>query len=110
VLGQFAWYRITAEGLARGLEVGLRMLNFGAFGLLFVRTTEVVEFILSLIQQLRVSPRWAYGALAALRFFPLLQDELAQIRLAYGVRGLRRLRGPRGRWQVLQRYSMALLV
>lgn len=110
VIARIGWYRITAEGLARGLEVGLRMLNFGAFGLLFARTTDVVELVLSLIQQLRVSPRWAYGALAALRFLPLLRDEMAQIQTAYGVRGLSRLRGPRGRWEAFKRYSMALLV
>ncbi|PZN11357.1 MAG: ABC transporter, partial [Bacillota bacterium] len=110
VVARIGWYQITAEGLARGLEVGLRMLNFGAFGLLFARTADVVELVLSLIQQFRVSPRWAYGALAALRFMPLLRDELARIQMAYGVRGLSRLRGPRGRWEAFKRYSMALLV
>jgi energy-coupling factor transport system permease protein len=56
---------------------------------LFVLTTDKVAFILSLIQQCRVSPKLAYGILAGYRFLPLLTNELTTIRSAHLVRGAR---------------------
>ena len=109
-VARILWYRLTAEGLEHGLEVGLRILNFGALGLLYARTTGVVDLVLGLMQQWRLSPRWAYGILAALRFIPLLEDELRRIRQAYRIRGLGGTGGVTGRLAAAYRYSLALLV
>ncbi|WP_305849848.1 ATP-binding cassette domain-containing protein [Thermaerobacter sp. PB12/4term] len=109
VVGQVLWYRFTAEGLEHGLVVGLRLLTLGALGVLYARTTGLSELVLGLVQQWRLSPRWAYGLLAALRFVPLFQEELGRVRQAFRVRGLLE-RGPAGRLRALYRYSLALLV
>lgn len=109
VVAQVLWYRFTAEGLHHGLVVGLRLLGVGALGVLYVRTTGLADLVLGLVQQGGLSPRWAYGLLAALRFVPLFQDELARVRKAYRVRGLAG-RGLRGRLEAAYRYSLALLV
>lgn len=109
VVAQVLWYRFTAEGLHHGLVVGLRLLGVGALGVLYVRTTSLADLVLGLVQQGGLSPRWAYGLLAALRFVPLFQDELARVRKAYRVRGLAG-RGLRGRLEATYRYSLALLV
>lgn len=109
VVGQVLWYRFTAEGLEHGLVVGLRLLTLGALGVLYARTTGLSDLVLGLVQQWRLSPRWAYGLLAALRFVPLFQEELGRVRQAFRVRGLLE-RGPAGRLRALYRYSLALLV
>ncbi|HEY8552720.1 MAG TPA: ATP-binding cassette domain-containing protein, partial [Thermaerobacter sp.] len=109
LVAQVLWYRFTAEGLHHGLVVGLRLLGVGALGVLYVRTTGLADLVLGLVQQGGLSPRWAYGLLAALRFVPLFQDELARVRKAYRVRGLTG-RGLRGRLEAAYRYSLALLV
>ena len=109
VVGQILWYRFTAEGLESGLVVGLRLLGLGALGVLYAGTTGLADLVLGLMQQWRLSPRWAYGLLAALRFVPLFQEELERVRQAYRVRGLTG-RGPLGRLRAVYRYSLALLV
>ena len=48
---EWGWIRITAEGLDTGLEVGLRMLGFVAYGFLFASTTDITGLMLSLMQQ-----------------------------------------------------------
>ncbi|HEY8449950.1 MAG TPA: ATP-binding cassette domain-containing protein [Bacillota bacterium] len=109
VLWQGAWWRVTAEGLHNGLNAGLRLVAFGAYGAVFAMSTDLTELVLSLMQQLRLSPRWAYGVLAGLRFVPLWHAELEQLRTAHRVRGYHRLPGLRRRLDALRRLAIPLL-
>lgn len=101
--------QISKEGLLNGLALGLRVSCFAALSLLFMLTTDPVRFIMSLVQQCRLSPRIAYGMLAGYRFLPLLQEEMRLIRHAHQVRGANRERGLKGRILTLKRYAIPLL-
>ena len=97
---------VTDQGLAYGLVIVLRMLGFFAASLLFVLTTDPTDFVQALIQKLRVGYRFGYGAHAAYGFVPLLDGELATIRAAHRVRGVREGGSLKARY----RYFVGLLV
>ena len=105
----WGWVRIWAEGLALGASIGLRILCIASWSALFVWTTDPAQLTASFIQQAHLPYRLAYAALAAYRFLPVLQDELANIRAAHAVRGAyagRSLRAWLGR---VRRYGVPLL-
>ncbi|GAX90130.1 cobalt transporter [Effusibacillus lacus] len=109
VLYEFLWYRVSVEGLMVGLTVALRMLVFVSYGILCATTTDVTLFVLSLMQQLRVPPKLAYGLMAGFRFVPMFKSEMEQIRLAHRIRGMDRQPGLRGRWEMMKRFTIPLL-
>ncbi|WP_146809995.1 MULTISPECIES: energy-coupling factor transporter transmembrane component T family protein [Aneurinibacillus] len=104
VLGQFAWFRITEEGIYHGLTIAFRMLGFVTYGLLFTSTTDTTQLVMSLIHQYRLSPKWGYGLLAGLRFVPLFQSELAQMKAAHKIRGFH----AQGKLKSFARYTLPL--
>jgi energy-coupling factor transport system permease protein len=109
VLWQFGWIRVTDEGLLVGLATGLRILALFSISMLFVMTTDPVQFIQSLIQQTGISYRFGYGVLAAYRFVPTVAAEVEQIRAAHHVRGFAPGWGPRGLWRRLRAFAIPLL-
>ncbi len=80
--------RVGAETLVDGLGLALRLLGVVLAGLLATVTTQPTELADSLVQQLRVSPRFAIGALAALRLLPLLTQEWQSMAMARRARGV----------------------
>ncbi len=68
--------------------LALRVLAVALPGVLFVASTDPVRVADALTVHWRVSTRWAYGALAALRLAPLLVTEWQVIRLARRARGV----------------------
>ncbi|WP_077309987.1 energy-coupling factor transporter transmembrane component T family protein [Terribacillus halophilus] len=89
VTQQFLFWNLPSETVQDALALAIRVFSYATLSLLFVLTTDKVAFILSLIQQCRVSPKLAYGILAGYRFLPLLTNELTTIRSAHLVRGAR---------------------
>ncbi|HEY7522344.1 MAG TPA: energy-coupling factor transporter transmembrane component T [Candidatus Limnocylindrales bacterium] len=94
--------RVTEPGLLAGLGVVARVLAIAAIGVVFSQTTDPTRFVDALVQQARVSPRFAYGALAAYQAVPRFGEDLASLRQA------RRIRGLRGSWH--PRLLVGLLV
>lgn len=74
--------------------LGLRVLAVALPGVLFVASTDPVRVADALTVHWRVSTRWAYGALAAIRMAPLLVTEWQAIRLARRARGVDAGRNP----------------
>ena len=101
-LAQVGPFRVTAVALAGGAGLGLRLIAIGAVGAAFVLTTDSTRLVDALVQQARVSPRFAYGALAAYQAAPRFGEDLTTLRQA------RRLRGLRGGWH--PRLLVGLLV
>ena len=105
VLWQWGWFHVTQEGIQHGLTIAMRMYAFITYSLLFTSTTDLSKFVMSLIHQCHLSPKWAYGLLAGLRFIPLFQSELQQMKIAHKIRGFQRKN-----WrEALMRYTLPLL-
>lgn len=81
------WYRLSYPGFMKGLVLGTRMLSAVSFGILFVSTVDLVDLVKSLSRQFRVPPKFSYGTLAGLSFFPRFRDEWKKLVLARRVRG-----------------------
>lgn len=86
--------RIGAETLVNGAGLALRLVGIALVGLLALATSQPTEVADALVQQLRVSPRFAIGAVAALRLLPLLAHEWQLISMARRARGVDAGRNP----------------
>lgn len=81
--------RVTAEAVAAATGLGARIAAIVSVGAVFALTTDATRLIDSLVQLARLSPRFAYGALAAYQAVPRLADDLVTLRSARRLRGLR---------------------
>jgi len=81
--------RIAADAAVGGIALACRVLAIAAVGAVFTLTTDATRLADSLVQQARVSPRFAYGALAAYQAIPRFGEDLTTLRQARRVRGLR---------------------
>ncbi len=79
---------LHAGSLASGLALGIRILGIAAAGLVALASVDPTALADGLVQELHVSPRFALGALAALRLMPLLADEWQLLGLARRARGV----------------------
>jgi len=101
---------LTTGGLTAGAAAALRVLAIALPGVLAVATIDPVDLADALVQQARVSPRFAYGALAALRLLPLLTLEWHSIARARRARGVDAGRNPVAAVRLLSSQVLALLV
>ena len=79
---------VTDEQLSRALSLAFRVLAFSSISLLFALTTQPVTFVMSLMQQFRLSPKLAYGIMVGYQFLPIVKEEFVQIRHAHRLRGV----------------------
>ena len=101
--------RVYGSSLWFGITMILRSILFGWFSLLFVSSTDPMDFTLSLMQQGHLSPRKAFSVFSVHRFVPLFQEEYRQIEIAHRLRGLGGKKGMRGHWERFHRYTIPLL-
>jgi energy-coupling factor transport system permease protein len=97
-------------GVVTGLGLALRVIGLALPGVLLVASTDPVRLADALTIHWRVSTRFAYGALAALRLAPLLVAEFEAARLARRTRGVEAGRNPVARARLLGGIVFALLV
>ena len=71
------------------LQLSTRLLSYAGMGILFSLTTDGEFFISSLMHQCRLSPKFAYGILAAFHLMPDMIREFKAVRTAYEVRGIK---------------------
>ncbi|MGI8999568.1 MAG: energy-coupling factor transporter transmembrane component T family protein [Candidatus Limnocylindria bacterium] len=102
--------RIGAETLVDGLGLALRLIAIAMAGLLATATSDPIDVADALIQQLRVSPRFAIGVLAALRLLPLLAREWQILGMARRARGVEAGRSPLAAARLFSGLMLALLV
>ncbi|MCY9515529.1 energy-coupling factor transporter transmembrane component T family protein [Paenibacillus apiarius] len=108
-LWQWGSFIVTEATLHQALSLGLRVLIFSALSLIFILTTDPVRFMLSLMQQCKLSPKWAYGILAGYRFLPFFKEELRILQHAHRMRGVERERGWKNKLRAWKRYAIPLL-
>ncbi|TYP86525.1 energy-coupling factor transporter transmembrane component T family protein [Blastococcus xanthinilyticus] len=93
-----------------GVGLALRVIALALPGVLLVAATDPVRLADALTIHWRVSTRFAYGALAALRLAPLLVAEFEAVRLARRTRGVEAGRNPVARVRLLAGVAFTLLV
>jgi energy-coupling factor transport system permease protein len=81
--------RVTEEAFITGVSIMLRVAAIACVGAVFALTTDSTRLADSLVQQARVPARFAYGALAAYGAIPRFSEDLATLRQARRIRGLR---------------------
>lgn len=81
---------VVIGDVENGLQLAARIMAYAGLGLLFVLTTDPRLFILSLMQQFRLPPNFAYGILAAYSFIPIVKQEYSNMKYAYRARGVKR--------------------
>lgn len=77
-------YDVASMGSA--LLLSTRILAYVGMGMLFALSTDQKEFIMSLMHQGHVKPKFAYGVLAAVNLVPTLRREWDEVNLAYRAR------------------------
>lgn len=102
-------FRVSEESFYRGVHLGLRALDYGLVGLIFVLTTHPVRLFYSLMQQLRFPPKYAYSFMAAIRLLPIIWEEFLTIRMAHHVRGFEPGKGWKGFQRRISSYAVPLL-
>jgi energy-coupling factor transport system permease protein len=90
--------------------VSLRLIAIALPGVLAFASTDAVDLADSLVQQLHVPSRVAYGALAGLRLLPLLASDWDVIHRARRARGIDAGRSPVGAIRLFASAVYALLV
>ncbi|WP_299958533.1 energy-coupling factor transporter transmembrane component T [uncultured Modestobacter sp.] len=111
-----AWVNVAfgsldgAEAWVSGATWALRVVALALPGILLVASTDPVRLADALTLHWRVSTRFAYGALAALRLVPLLAAEWETIRLARRARGVDGGRNPVAHVRLLASTAFGLLV
>jgi len=93
-----------------GATWGVRVIALALPGVLLVASTDPVRLADALTLHWRVSTRFGYGALAALRLVPLLATEWESIRLARRARGVDAGHDPVAGARLLAGAAFALLV
>jgi energy-coupling factor transport system permease protein len=86
----FAWngWTVTDQQLNTSLSLAFRVFAFSSMSFMFALTTDPVKFVMSLMQQLRLSPKLAYGVMVGYQFLPVVKEEFIQIRHAHRMRGI----------------------
>ena len=102
--------RIGSETLLDGVGLTVRLLAIGLAGILATATSQPTDIADSLIQQLRVSPRFAVGALAAIRLIPALARDWQTAALARRARGVDAGRSPLAAARLFAGLLLGLLV
>lgn len=81
--------RITVVAATNGIALALRVMAIASVGAVFTLTTDPTRLADALVRQAHVSPRFAYGALAAYQAIPRFTEDLTTLRQARRIRGLR---------------------
>lgn len=110
ILVEIGPVRIGAETLVDGLGLAARLIAIALAGILATATGQPTDLADALVQQLRVSPRFAVGALAALRLVPLMASEWQTIAMARRARGVEAGRSPLAAVRLFSGQLLALLV
>jgi energy-coupling factor transport system permease protein len=101
---------VGSENVTSGIGLGLRLLAIAFSGVLAMVTTDATDLADSLVQHLRLSPRFAVGALAAARLLPIMAGEWQMLSLARRARGVSAGRSPVAAARLFFGKLLALLV
>ncbi len=102
--------KITNDALRVGLSRGIRVFSLINLSIIFVSTTDVTALVDSLVQNMRIPYRIAYGTLVAYRMIPLLSDEFNQIQASQKIRGVLPKKNIRSKIEFFFKQAITLMV
>jgi energy-coupling factor transport system permease protein len=100
---------VTTAALWAAGSLWFRLLCFALLSLVFIRTTEPQRLLLSLVHQLHLSDKVAYGVMVGYRMLPVFQADYDTIRAAQRLRGVREGSAFLHPFSRLRRYALPLL-
>jgi energy-coupling factor transport system permease protein len=99
----------TQEGLSKGLGFFFRLAIMVLASFMLIWTTDIRELMVGLVR-LGVPYRYAFAIFMALRFLPMIQQEVDAVKAAHTIRG-RAARSPLAhRFRLWQRYLFTVIV
>lgn len=101
---------VTSGSLVFGVGLSLRLVALALPGILVLAGTDPTDLADALVVHWRLSARFAYGTLAALRLLPLLAAEWQQIALARRTRGVEAGRSPIRAVRLFASQALTLLI
>ena len=78
-----------SRNLYTALQLSTRLLAFAGMGIMFALSTDREQFVFSLMHQCHMSPKFAYGILAAVNLMPQMLHEYKNVRTAFEVRNMK---------------------
>ncbi|USB33809.1 energy-coupling factor transporter transmembrane component T [Paenibacillus sp. YPG26] len=108
VLGSIGPLELTTGGLYDGGAAALRMCCLFLSSLVYIASTDPGDFVIMVVQKLKIPYRLAFGVSIALTFLPLLEQEGRAAAAAREIRGGRPVRGVRGRVQRIKSHVAAM--
>ncbi|WP_341717172.1 energy-coupling factor transporter transmembrane component T [Micromonospora sp. FIMYZ51] len=101
---------VTSGVLLTALGLVLRLFAVALPGVIVFATTDPTDLADALVQNAKAPARFAIGALAAFRLFPLLSQEWQMITMARRARGVQAGRNPVARLRLFVSTAFTLLV
>lgn len=109
VLFTFGPLTATQEGLAKGAGYFFRLAIMVLASFMLIWTTDIRELMVGLVR-LGIPYRYAFAIFMALRFLPVVQQEVDAVKAAHTIRG-RAARSPFAhRFRLWQRYLFTVIV
>lgn len=106
---QVAGVTMGREAFERGLEFFLRITIMVLASFIFIWTTDIRDLMTGLVR-IGMPYRFAFAIFLALRFLPIVQQEVDAVKAAHAIRG-RAVRSPiRHRVRLWQRYMFTVIV
>lgn len=101
--------QLGEQGFERGLEFFLRITIMVLASFIFIWTTDIRDLMTGFVR-IGMPYRFAFAIFLALRFLPIVQQEVEAVKAAHAIRG-RALRSPiRHRFRLWQRYMFTVIV
>jgi energy-coupling factor transport system permease protein len=100
---------VGLQAFERGLEFFLRITIMVLASFIFIWTTDIRDLMTGFVR-IGMPYRFAFAIFLALRFLPIVQQEVDAVKAAHAIRG-RALRSPvRHRFRLWQRYMFTVIV
>ena len=104
-----AGFTIGEQGYNRGLEFFLRITIMVLASFLFIWTTDIRDLMTGLVS-IGMPYRYAFSIFLALRFLPIVQQEVDAVQAAHAIRGRASYSPIRHRIRLWQRYMFTVIV
>jgi energy-coupling factor transport system permease protein len=109
ILFSFGPLTATQEGLAKGLGFFFRLAIMVMASFMLIWTTDIRELMVGLVH-LGIPYRYAFAIFMALRFLPVVQQEVDAVKAAHAIRGRASSSPIRHRFRLWQRYLFTVIV